>query len=64
LPNLLKVLPNSYIISSKGVKGSPDQFHFNTEGMRELGTRYAIQMLKIQGFPYKPAPVPETAPVN
>jgi len=64
LPNLLKVLPNSYIISSKGVKGSTDQFHFNTAGMRELGTRYAIQMLKIQGFPYKPAPVPATAPVN
>jgi hypothetical protein len=62
LPNLLRVLPNSYIISSKGVKGTPDQFHFNTEGMRELGTRYAIQMLKIQGFPYKPAPAP--APVN
>jgi hypothetical protein len=53
LPNLPKVLPNSYIISSKGVKGSPDQFHFNTEGMREFGKRYAIQMLKIQGFDYK-----------
>lgn len=53
LVNLPKVLPNSYIISSAGVKGSPDQFHFNTEGMRELGRRYAVQMLKIQGFKYK-----------
>jgi hypothetical protein len=52
LPNLPKVLPNSYIISSKGVKGSPDQFHFNTTGMRELGRRYAVQMLKIQGYKY------------
>jgi hypothetical protein len=56
LPNLPKVLPNSYIISSKGVKGSTDQFHFNTAGMRELGTRYAIQMLKIQGYKYKFGP--------
>jgi hypothetical protein len=56
LPNLPKVLPNSYIISSKGVKGLPDQFHFNTEGMRELGTRYAIEMLKIQGYKYKFGP--------
>jgi hypothetical protein len=56
LPNLPKVLPNSYIISSKGVKGSPDQFHFNTTGMRELGTRYAIQMLKLQGYKYKFGP--------
>ncbi len=50
LPNLKKVVPNSYIISSKGVKGTSDQFHFNTEGMRELGRRYAAQMLKIEGF--------------
>jgi hypothetical protein len=56
LPNLLKVLPNSYIISSKGVKGTPDQFHFNTAGMRELGTRYAIEMLRIQGYKYKVGP--------
>jgi len=62
LPNLPKVLPNSYIISSKGVKGSPDQFHFNTAGMREFGKRYAIQMLKIQGFKYTEALAPETVP--
>jgi hypothetical protein len=52
LPNLLKTIPNSYIISSKGVKGSPDQFHFNTTGMRELGRRFGVQMLEIQGFTY------------
>jgi len=53
LVHLPEVLPNSYIISSKGVKGSPDQFHFNTEGMRELGKRYAIQMLKLEGIEFK-----------
>ena len=53
LPNLPKILPNAHIISSKGVKGTRDQFHFNTEGMREPGKRYAQQMLKIQGFESK-----------
>ena len=68
LPNLPKVLPNSYIISSKGVKGTPDQFHFNTAGMREFGRRYAVQMLKLQGYKYDetkgPVPAYVTAPVN
>jgi hypothetical protein len=58
LPNLKKAVPNSYIISSKGVKGVSDQFHFNTTGMRELGRRYAVQMLKIQGFKYDGPTVP------
>ncbi len=69
LVHLPEVLPNSYIVSSKGVKGTPDQFHFNTAGMRELGKRYAIQMLKLEGFEFKeverpgllPAPANEPA---
>jgi len=52
LVNLPKTLPNSHIISSKGVKGSSDQFHFVKEGMQELGRRYAVKMLEIQGFKY------------
>ncbi len=56
LANLPKTLPNSYIISSKGCKGIRDGFHFNTAGMRELGKRYAIQMLKLHGFDYTEAP--------
>jgi hypothetical protein len=62
LPNLPKVLPNSYIISSQGVKGTRDQFHFNTAGMRELGKRYAQQMLKIQGFEFKEVERPGLLP--
>ncbi len=57
LANLPSVLPNSYIISSKGCKGVKDAFHFNIEGFRELGKRYAIQMLKCQGFPSKGDPI-------
>lgn len=53
LVNLPKVLPNAHIVSSKGVKGTRDPWHFNTEGMRELGKRFAQQMLKIQGYEFK-----------
>jgi hypothetical protein len=66
LVHLPEVLPNSYIISTKGVKGTPDQFHFNTAGMRELGKRYAVQMLKLEGYEFKEVerpgllPAPET----
>ena len=60
LPKLKEVVPNSYIISSQGVKGVPDPFHFNTTGMRELGRRYAVKMLEIQDFGYdeNKGPVP------
>ncbi|MBO9562644.1 MAG: hypothetical protein J7621_07715 [Niastella sp.] len=60
LPHLLKKIRNAHIISSKGVKGTPDQFHFNVTGMRELGRRYAVKMLELEGFAYdeKKGPVP------
>ena len=64
LPNLPKVLPNAYIISSKGVKGTPDQFHFDTAGMREFGRRYAVKMLEIQGFEYSENKGPKPATMN
>ncbi len=72
LVHLPEVLPNSYIISTKGVKGTPDQFHFNTAGMRELGKRYAVQMLKLEGYEFKesdrpgllPAPATNAAPTT
>lgn len=57
LVNLPSVVPNSYVISSAGCKGVNDAFHFSLEGFRELGKRYAIQMLECQGFPYKGEPV-------
>jgi hypothetical protein len=53
LANLPKVLPNAHIISSQGCAGVRDGFHFNTAGMRELGKRYAIQMLKLEGFEFQ-----------
>lgn len=64
LPGLTFALPNSYIISSKGVEGLKDQFHFSTNGMRELGKRYAQQMLKIEGFEFKDAQRPGLLPTT
>lgn len=62
LVHLPEVMPNAHIISSKGVKGTPDPFHFNTEGMRELGKRYAIQMLKLQGIKFREVERPGLLP--
>lgn len=48
LPNLKKTVPNSYVISAEGLPGNgKDAFHFSAAGYRELGKRYAAQMLKI-----------------
>ena len=44
LPN---VIPTAYVISSKGCKTSDDRVHFNSEGVRELGKRYAEKMIEL-----------------
>ncbi len=53
LANLPSVVPGARIVSSAGCEGVKDPFHFSLEGFRELGKRYAIQMLECQGFPYR-----------
>jgi hypothetical protein len=41
-------IPNSYAISSKGCAGNgKDGLHFSTEGARELGKHYGLQMLSL-----------------
>lgn len=40
------VIPNSYVISAEGLSGK-DQFHFNSEGNRTFGIRYAQKMLSL-----------------
>ena len=49
IAKLPEVLPNSYIISSKGLTGK-DIFHFSSEGYRLLGERYAEKLLELYGF--------------
>ena len=51
IAKLPDVLPNSYVISSEGCEGNgQDGFHFNAEGYRILGERYASKMLALMGI--------------
>ncbi len=47
---LPEVIPNCYVVSSKGCEAASDRVHFTTQGYRTLGTRYGIKMLKSMGF--------------
>ena len=47
IAKLPQTIPNSYVISSKGCTDTTDNLHFNAEGYRELGRRYAVQMLTL-----------------
>jgi len=42
-------IPTAHVISSAGCAGM-DKAHFNSEGYRKLGKRYAIQMLSLMGI--------------
>lgn len=50
IATLPDTIPNSYIISSKGCADAPDNLHFNAEGYRVLGKRYAFKMLSLMGY--------------
>ena len=51
-----RVIPTAHVIPADGCPQNFDFLHFTAAGYRELGRRYAAQMLKIWGIPYKPAP--------
>jgi len=58
IAKLPEVLPNSYVISSKGCASRSDHLHFKPEGYRKLGFRYAEKMLSLLGYEMlKPEPV-------
>ncbi|WP_348799895.1 sialate O-acetylesterase [Flavobacterium adhaerens] len=50
IAKLPEVLPNSYIISSKGCSVASDHLHFDTNGYKELGKRYAEKMLSLEEY--------------
>ena len=50
IATLPETIPNSYVISSKGCADAPDNLHFNAEGYRVLGKRYALKMLSLMGY--------------
>jgi len=47
IDTLPAVIPNAHVISSEGCSVADDQLHFNAAGYRELGKRYAKEMLTI-----------------
>jgi len=50
IATLPQTIPNSYVISSGGCTDSRDNLHFNAEGYRILGKRYAERMLSVMGY--------------
>jgi lysophospholipase L1-like esterase len=50
IATLPHTIPNSYVISSKGCTDGPDNLHFNSEGYKKLGKRYAVKMLALSGI--------------
>jgi alpha-L-fucosidase 2 len=50
IDDLPKTIPTAHVVSSAGCAGRPDHLHFTPEGYRELGTRYAEQMLPLLGY--------------
>ncbi len=54
IDELPKTIPTAHVISSAGCEAiPPDHLHFTAAGYRELGTRYADEMLSLLG--YKPS---------
>lgn len=49
IAKLPQTIPTAYVISSSGCTDAADNLHFNAEGYKELGTRYAAKMLGILG---------------
>ncbi|MBP6610211.1 MAG: sialate O-acetylesterase [Paludibacter sp.] len=49
IATLPQTIPNSYIVPSMGCEGVADRLHFSAAGYRELGKRYAAQLLTVWG---------------
>lgn len=49
IATLPKTIKNAHVISSAGCTDSADNLHFNAAGYRELGKRYATEMLSLLG---------------
>ncbi|ADV49306.1 protein of unknown function DUF303 acetylesterase [Cellulophaga algicola DSM 14237] len=47
IQTLPKSIPTAHVISSKGCSAKSDRTHFDSEGVRELGKRYALKMLSL-----------------
>lgn len=56
------VIPTAKVISSSACSTGRDQLHFDAEGYRELGRRYAQTMLSLLGYSMKPQAQNYTTP--
>ena len=50
IATLPQTIKNAHVISSAGCTDGPDNLHFNAAGYRELGKRYAAEMLSLLGI--------------
>jgi hypothetical protein len=50
IATLPQAIPNAYVIPSNGCNDAQDNLHFNAEGYRVLGARYAAKMLSLLGY--------------
>jgi alpha-L-fucosidase 2 len=50
IDELPETIPTAHVISSAGCPCRSDHLHFTAAGYRELGTRYAIEMLSLMGY--------------
>ena len=50
IATLPQTIKNAHVISSAGCTDSADNLHFNAAGYRELGKRYAAEMLSLLGI--------------
>ena len=50
IATLPEVIPTSHVIPSSGCPAAFDHIHFNAEGYRMLGGRYAAKMLGLMGY--------------
>lgn len=73
IQTLPQTIPTSRVVSADGLPCGPDHLHFNAEGYRELGRRYAAAMMDAQGIQPKvkeepvkeePAPAKKKAPAK
>lgn len=53
IDTLPETIPTAYVISSSGCTVKTDNIHFDSEGYRELGRRYATKMLSLLDYPIK-----------
>ena len=54
IDTIARVIPTAHVIPADGLTQNFDFLHFNANGYREFGRRYAAEMLKIWGIDYKP----------